>query len=133
MHAQAPESTPLADDAGPFHHAQAREGLFRQSPLLVGEVVDQVRARPVVLADVVVVDGLLDETTRGHQIVDRCSGGVGPLEEGLAIDFAQHLAVALGSRIRPDHLQIENDASGPDRVHHVAQDVHDVLRLHSSE
>jgi hypothetical protein len=36
-------------------------------------------------------------------------------------------------RVRPDHLKVEHVSSRTDRPNHVAQDVHDVLRVDASE
>ena len=60
-------------------------------------------------------------------------GGVGHAEERFAVDLADDLPVDLDGRVRPDHLQVEDDPAGLDRVDHVAQDVHDVLRVDASE
>jgi hypothetical protein len=67
---------------------QTRYRLHGRAPLLVGEVVDDVGAARIVLADVVVIDGLLDETIRGDRRVDRRSGGVGLREQRLAPNLA---------------------------------------------
>src|SRR5207244_12003165 len=47
--------------------------------------------------------------------------------------IAQDLAVYVNVRIGPDHLQVEHDAAELHCFDHVAQDVHDVLRLYSSK
>lgn len=47
--------------------------------------------------------------------------------------IADGLPVDLDRWVGPDHLQIEYVPAGPDRLDHVAQDVHDVLRVYSSE
>ena len=60
-------------------------------------------------------------------------GGIGQPEERSAVDLAEGSAVELDPGVRPDHLQVEHHSAGPDRFDHVAQDVHDVLRLYSSE
>ena len=54
-------------------------------------------------------------------------------EKWLAVDCAEHLAVYFNVRIGPDHLQVEHDAAELHCFDHVAQDVHDVLRLYSSK
>jgi hypothetical protein len=43
------------------------------------------------------------------------------------------LPVDLDGRVGADHLQVEYEPAGLDRLDHVAQDVHDVLRVYSSE
>ncbi|MGZ4401500.1 MAG: hypothetical protein ACXVRI_01420, partial [Gaiellaceae bacterium] len=60
-------------------------------------------------------------------------GGVGLREQRLAPDLADPLLAGLDDRVRPDHLQVEDEPTGIHRVDHVAQDVHDVLRFDSSE
>ena len=80
-----------------------------------------------------VVDRFLDKRARRHRGVDRRPRRVGKREQRLAVDLAQLLTVGFDDRVRPDHLQVENEPAGPDCRNHVAQDVHDVLRFHSSE
>ncbi len=123
----------LAYDAGATERAQARQCVVGQIPLLVGEVVDEICARLVVLAYVVVVDCLLDQPAGGNEIIDGRGGGVSLVKKRLAVDLAQHSTVALDARVRPDHLQIEQQPARPHCVEHIAQDVHDVLGLYSSE
>jgi len=47
----------------------------------------------------------------------------------LPVDLAYDSSVDLYARVGPDHLQVEHEASGLDCADHVAQDVHDVLRI----
>jgi len=65
-----------------------------------------------VLAHVVVVDRLVDQLP-------------GAIADGLPVD--------LDRWVGPHHLQVEYVPAGPDRLDHAAQDVHDVLRVYSSE
>ena len=101
--------------------------------MLAGEVVDEFSPVGVVLADVVVVDRLLNQLVASHEPVDSSGCGVGAAEERFAVDLADDLPLALDGRVGADHLQIEYKSAGLDRIDHVAQDVHDVLRFHSSE
>jgi hypothetical protein len=96
-------------------------------------VVDELGAVGEVRADVVVVDRLLDEHPALDAVVHRSGCGIGAGEQRLAVDLAQHLALGLDDRVRPDHLQVEHEPTGLDGFDQVAQDVHDVLGLHSSE
>ena len=48
-------------------------------------------------------------------------------------DAIQYMSLGLDDRVGPDHLQVEDEPAGLDRVDCVAQDVHDVLRVYSSE
>ena len=57
---EPPQSTTLARHAGPRHRAHTQERSIGDPPLLLGEVVDEVRAVRVVLEHVVVFDGLLN-------------------------------------------------------------------------
>ena len=85
------------------------------------------------LAHLVVVDRLLEQPPAGDERVDRRRRGVSGLEERLAVDFADELAVDFDEGVRPDHLQVEHEAPGLDCCDHLTQDVHDVLRIDSSE
>ena len=85
------------------------------------------------LEHVVVIDGLFDQTAVEDEGIDRRGGRVSEAEEWLAVDCAEDLAVYFNVRIGPDHLQVEHDAAELHCFDHVAQDVHDVLRLHSSK
>ena len=113
--------------------------------VLAGEVVvDTTRAQLVwidrpyptyflPLADVVVVSRLREQMSGGDERVD-CSGcGVGGVEERLAVDLAEELALGFNDRVGPDHLQVEYEPARFDRLDHLTQDVHDVLRIDSSE
>lgn len=133
--AQGQTSQPAAfpHDTWPLDGLQHHDRLVGDPPRLPFEVVDQVATVCVVAEDVVVVDGLLEQAAGGNERVDCCRRGVGLSEDRPAIDFAEKPAASLDSRIRPDHLQVKNRTSWPDRCNHVAQDVHDVLGLHSSE
>ena len=55
------------------------------------------------------------------------------MRERTAVDRAHDRPLDLNDGLRPDHLQIEHDAPRADSVDHLAQDVHDVLRVDASE
>jgi hypothetical protein len=76
---------------------------------------------------------MLDETSLTDERVECRGCSVGLAEERLAVDLADDPSVGLDNWIRPDHLQVESEPTRLDRVHHVAQDVHDVLRVDASE
>src|SRR5712691_2556889 len=99
---EASQAATLAYDAGAADRAQVRKCVVGQFPLLVGEVVDEICAGLVVLAYVVVVDCLFDQPAGGNEIVDGRGGGVSLLKKRFAVDLAQHSAVALDARVRPD-------------------------------
>ena len=80
-----------------------------------------------------VVDRLFDESPVSYERVDGCDGGVSRAEERFAVDLAHDPGVRLDDWVRPNHLQIEDVPTWPDRLHSVAQDVHDVLRIDASE
>ena len=107
--------------------------MVRQPPFLVGEVGDEFRTVGVVLAHVVVVDCLFEQPSGADERVDGGGRGVGGAEERLAVDFADEAFADLGGRVRPYHLQVENVPVRLDCSDHIAQDVHDVLRVDSSE
>jgi hypothetical protein len=86
-----------------------------------------------VLANVVVVHCLLEEPPRFDERVDGRGRGIGPAEERLPVDLADDPPLGLDHRVGADHLQVEHEPARPDCFDHVAQDVHDVLRLDSSE
>jgi hypothetical protein len=86
-----------------------------------------------VLKHVVVVDGLFDEPAGGYGGVDGCDGRVRFGEEWLSVKLTDESSVGLDARVRSDHLEVENEPPCLHRVDHVAQDVHDVLRLYSSQ
>jgi hypothetical protein len=106
---------------------------WRELTLAAGEVCEKLASVSVVLADVVVVDRLFDETPVADERVDGCDGGVCRAEERFAVDRAHDPPVRLDDRVWSNHLQIEGESAGPDRLHGVAQDVHDVLRIDASE
>ena len=83
-------------------------------PLLAGEVLDEIRPGPVVLAYVVVVDRLVNETARGDGRVDGRGCGVGEAEQRLPIDLADNSTVDFYPRLGPDHLQVEHEPAGRD-------------------
>lgn len=87
----------------------------------------------IVFQHVMIVDCFLDEIAFANPCIDGLSRRVGPEKEGLAIDLADDKASDLDLRIRPDHLQIEDEAIQPHRIDHSTQGVHDVLGLHASE
>jgi hypothetical protein len=112
---------------------QGRDRLTGQLPLLVGEVVEKVGPVVVVLAHVMVVDRLLDEPISSNKRVNAGGRGVSFPEERFAVDLADVSPADLDDRIRADHLQVEHEPAWLDRFDHLAQDVHDVLGLDSSE
>ena len=97
------------------------------------EPLDEIRAVGVVLAYVVVVDGLLDEVTRPDPRIDRGHSRVSPSKQCLAIELGDHAAVEFDLWVGSDHLQVEDRPAWPDCFDHAAQGVHDVLRLYASE
>jgi hypothetical protein len=86
-----------------------------------------------VRADVVIVDGLLAQPPAADEGIDGADGSISAAEEGLSVDLAKEPVSDLDSRIGPDHLQVEHRATGANRFDQMAQDVHDVLGLDSSE
>ena len=96
-------------------------------------MLDELRAVREVLADLVVVYGLLGEVACGHPLVDRCRRRVGLAEERLAVDLADDPAAGLDARVRPDDLEVEDGSSRSQPLEHSTQDVHDVLGPDSSE
>ena len=107
--------------------------MLRQLSLLADKVVDELGSIGVVLADVMVVDGLLGKPSAGDEGVDCGGRRVGRPEKGLAVDLANDPPVDLDNGIRANHLQVEDQPTRPYCLDHVAQDVHDVLGLDSSE
>ena len=130
---QPSKATTLANDTGTIDGTYDGNRVGRQLSLLSGEVVDEIGAGAVVLAHVEVVNGLFEQPGGAYVSIDGGGGGVSEPEERLSIDLADHAAADLDPGIGPDHLQVQHEPVGLDRVHHVAQDVHDVLRLYSSE
>jgi len=80
-----------------------------------------------------VVSCFIGKQVLPYRDVKRGDSGVGLAEQWLAIDLAKDATAGFHDGVRPDDLQIEHEPSGLDAIDHVAQDVHDVLRLHSSE
>jgi hypothetical protein len=130
---QSPEAAALADDARTRERADGGHGVGGQFPLLARELGDELSACAVVLARVVIVDRLLDQAALGDECIDGRGGGVSEAKEGLAVDLAHDSTVDLDARVGPDHLQVEHEPARPDCADHIAQDVHDVLGLYSSE
>ena len=91
------------------------------------------RRRCIVLEHVVVIDCLVDEMARFDPCIDRPCRSVCPLKHRLAVYPGDDEPVSLNRWIRPDHLQIKDQPSGLDRFDRTTQDVHDVLRRHTSE
>jgi hypothetical protein len=104
---QTAEAAALADDAGVSDCAYGRDSVGRKLPLLPGEVVYEVGAGAVVLADIVVVDGFLTETAVIDRCVDCRCRGIGEAEEWLPVDLAHKLAIDFYARVGTDHLQVE--------------------------
>jgi hypothetical protein len=117
-HLKPPQPAKLAHHAGLCECAQPRHGTVGQPPLLVGEVLDEFCAVVVMLADVVVVDCLLDQPS-----------------ERMSASMAAVAASAVRKSGSPSISQTtcEHEPAGLDRFDHLAQDVHDVLRIDSSE
>jgi hypothetical protein len=80
-----------------------------------------------------VVDSLLDQLAGGHGGIDCCRGRVRLREEWLSVKLADESSTDLDVRVRSDHLEVEDDTACLHCVDHMAQDVHDVLRLYSSQ
>ncbi len=80
-----------------------------------------------------IVDRLFGQSSAINLGVDRCQGGVRLYEQCRTVDLADQFPVNFDAGIWPDHLQVESDAAGPHRSDHVAEDVHDVLGIYSSE
>jgi hypothetical protein len=132
-HLKLPQPAALAHYAGPRDCEQARHGLVRQPPFLIGEVLDEFWPVVVVLVHAVIVDCLLDELSAEDERVDGVGRGVSGAKERLAVDLADGSPVDFDGWVGPDYLQVEYEPAGLDRVDHFAQDVHDVLRIDSSE
>ena len=115
-----------------------RYRLRGQLTLLVLEVIDQIGAARVVLAHVVVIDASLDKLPLDKlpltdKRLDGSGRSVSPAKQWLPVDRAEETVCDLDAGVGPDHLQVEHRPTGTNRLDHVAQDVHDVLRLDSSE
>ena len=104
LHLQQAEAAALAYRAGLHDGAEAGQSVVWKPALLAGELVDEFRTVAVVLAHVVIVDGLLDEPPGVDERIDGRSCGVGHGEEWLAVDLANDLAVDFDGRVGPDHL-----------------------------
>jgi hypothetical protein len=133
LHAQPAQATTLAHRAGTVDLEEDRYGVVGEPPLLAREVLDELPSRGVALENVVVVHRLLEETTRRDQGLNGRDGRVCLPEERLTVDLEDDPAVDLDARIRADHLQVQDKATELDRFEHATQDVHDVLRIDSSE
>jgi hypothetical protein len=133
VHLETPKPTALAHDARLREPAKVRQGVVWQRALLVCEIVDELCTVVVVLAHVVVVDRLLDQLSGADERVDGVGSSVSWAEERFTVDLADGLPVDFDGWVGPDHLQVEYEPAGLDRLDHVAQDVHDVLRVYSSE
>ena len=83
-------------------------------------VVDKVRPVCVVLENVMVVDSLLDQLTGGHGGVDGCRGSVRLREQWLSVKLADESPTDLDVRVRPDHLEVEDDTACLHCVDHMA-------------
>lgn len=113
---------------------QLRDRVLRQGDaLLVAEVRDQLGAVGEVGACVVLVHGFLGEPAPPDLCVDRSGRRVRLREQRLGLESADESAVDLDPGLGPGHLQVEDHATRAHRLDHLAQDVHDVLRLDSSE
>jgi hypothetical protein len=114
--------------------AATRDTTLLRNPTLGScDVLDQLGSVGVVLAYFVVIDGLFHEVTCLDARIDCRRCRVRPGEQRLAVDLGDHAPVQLHQWIRPNHLQIEDEPAGPDCLGHSTQDVHDVLRWHTSE
>ena len=98
-----------------------------------GEVADELRPVGKVLPNVVIVDSLLDQLMGSNELVDGGGRSVRAAEERFSVDLTDDLSVAFDGRVGAYHLQVKDEPARGDRIDHVAQDVHDVLRFHSSE
>jgi hypothetical protein len=106
---EAAQPATLPHGASSREPAQFGQGLGRESPLFAGEVVDELGPIAVVLAYVVVVDGLLDQPSAGDESIDRGGCCVGRAKERLAVDLVHDPPVELDDGVRPDHLQVEDE------------------------
>src|SRR5947199_10154152 len=106
---QLSEAASLALDGWARNRAHVGQSVGEQLPLLAGEVGNEIRAGAVVLADIVVVDGLLEETAVGDRCVNGRGGGGGEAEEWLSVDLAHKLAVDFDARVGRYHLQVEHE------------------------
>src|SRR6478752_1462506 len=102
-HLKPSQSAALAHQARLGEDKQRGQDARRELSFLAGESIDEIRAVGVVLPHIV------------------------------AVDFADDLPADFDRRVRPDHLKVEHVSSRTDSPNHVAQDVHDVLRVDASE
>lgn len=131
-HPEAPEAAALASATRPGDVSQFGRRLSERLALAALPVVDKVRAVCVVLEKVMVVDSLLDEPTGGYGGVDTAAA---------ASAFAKSGSPSSSQTNRPSTstrgfgLITWRSRTSPclDCVDQMAQDVHDVLRLHSSQ
>jgi hypothetical protein len=99
----------------------------------IGQPGEELGAAVEVFAHIVIVDRLLEQTALGDQRVYRRGCCVGLAQQFGCDELAYDPSVGLDPRLGADHLQVKDDPAGFDRLDHLAQDVHDVLRLYSSE
>ena len=130
---EATHTATLPHHAFPLHRLQERNRGNRNLPPAGLEIGDQSDSIAVVIPHVVVVNRFLFEYLLGNQEIDCSSRGIGSHEQRAPVDLAQHRAVDLHERVRPDHLEVEDDPFRDERFSESTQDVHDVLGLHSSE
>lgn len=83
--------------------------------------------------DVVVDSRLVEKPSVADERVDRNPCRIRASKQRRTVDLAQHASVGFDDTVWPDYLQVEDETTGHDRLHHVAQDVHDVLGLDASE
>jgi hypothetical protein len=107
--------------------------LLGKVPQPISEIVDEIAAVRVVRTDIVIVDRFLDQPTVGDRGIDCMGRCVSLREERAAVDLADKHAIELDARVRSNHLQVKNDSARLHSADHIAEDVHDVLGLHSSE
>jgi len=132
-HLKPSQSAALAHQARLGEDEQRGQDALRELSFLAGESINEIRAVGVVLPHIVVVDCLLDQLSGPDERVDCRGRGIGHPEERFAVDFADDLPADFDRRVRPDHLKVEHVSSRTDSPNHVAQDVHDVLRVDASE
>ena len=132
-HSETPKAAALASATRPGDVPQFGRRLSERLPLAALPVVHKVRPVCVVLENVMVVDSLFDELTGGYGGVDGCHGRVRLCEEWLSVKLADESPADLDARVRSDHLEVEDEPACLHCVDHMVQDVHDVLRLYSSQ
>ena len=100
--------------------------------MLAGEVVDEFSPVGVVLADVVVVDRLLNELSGLDERVDGGRCGVGRLEERLPVDLADEAPVDF-DETQPDlRAGPEMGANTEEVLLEMGYDWDDIVRLKDS-